>query len=100
MNYCTCSSSIKSQVGFNLPWFDVRSVSWIHLLMHDWYECRVKDMYYHVNDKSNLKSPLIAEDVYDLVMKVRDNNNSISHVTLFRFCHVHYLQMPGSLLMI
>jgi hypothetical protein len=33
---------------------------------------RVKDMYFHVNEKSNLKAPLIADDVYDIIMKVRD----------------------------
>lgn len=31
---------------------------------------RVKDMYYHVNDRSGLKSPLIADDVYEIIMKV------------------------------
>jgi len=29
----------------------------------------VKDMYFHVNEKSNLKAPLIADDVYDIIMK-------------------------------
>lgn len=31
----------------------------------------VKDMYYHVNERSGLKSPLIADDVYDIIIKVR-----------------------------
>ncbi|CAM6050994.1 unnamed protein product [Sphagnum compactum] len=29
----------------------------------------VKDMYFHVNGESNLKAPLIADDVYDVIMK-------------------------------
>ncbi|XP_024375703.1 ribonucleoside-diphosphate reductase large subunit isoform X2 [Physcomitrium patens] len=29
----------------------------------------VKDMYYHVNERSGLKSPLIADDVYDIIIK-------------------------------
>ncbi|KAG0576265.1 hypothetical protein KC19_5G067700 [Ceratodon purpureus] len=29
----------------------------------------VKDMYYHVNDRSGLKAPLIADDVYEIIMK-------------------------------
>lgn len=29
----------------------------------------VKDMYFHVNDRSGLKSPLIADDVYEIIMK-------------------------------
>jgi hypothetical protein len=31
---------------------------------------RVKDMYFHVNDRSGLKSPLIADDIYEIIMKV------------------------------
>jgi hypothetical protein len=32
----------------------------------------VKDMYFHVNSESNLKAPLIADDVYDVIMKVQE----------------------------
>lgn len=31
---------------------------------------RVKDMYYHVNEGSGQKAPLIADDVYEIIMKV------------------------------
>jgi ribonucleoside-diphosphate reductase subunit M1 len=27
-------------------------------------------MYFHVNDRSGLKSPLIADDIYEIIMKV------------------------------
>lgn len=29
----------------------------------------VKDMYYHINERSGLKAPLIADDVYEIIMK-------------------------------
>ncbi|KAL5802275.1 hypothetical protein ACOSQ4_030580 [Xanthoceras sorbifolium] len=29
----------------------------------------IKDMYYHINERSGLKAPLIADDVYDIIMK-------------------------------
>ncbi|CAI5491044.1 unnamed protein product [Closterium sp. Naga37s-1] len=31
--------------------------------------CRVKDMYAHVNQESGLPAPLIADDVYEIIMK-------------------------------
>ena len=34
--------------------------------------CRVKDMYGHVSERSGLKAPLIADDVYEIIMKVRN----------------------------
>lgn len=33
--------------------------------------CRIKDMFNHVNDRSGLKSPLIADDVFDIIMQVK-----------------------------
>ena len=33
--------------------------------------CRIKDMFYHVNDRSGLKSPLIADDVFEIIMQVK-----------------------------
>jgi hypothetical protein len=32
--------------------------------------CRIKIMYNHFNEKSGLKAPLIADDVYEIIMKV------------------------------
>lgn len=32
---------------------------------------RVRDMYSHVNERSGLASPLIADDVYEIIMKVK-----------------------------
>lgn len=31
---------------------------------------RIKIMYYHFNERSGLKAPLIADDVYEIIMKV------------------------------
>lgn len=31
---------------------------------------RIKVMYHHVNERSGLKAPLIADDVYEIIMKV------------------------------
>lgn len=31
---------------------------------------RVKDMYNHVNERSGLESPLIADDVFEIIIKV------------------------------
>lgn len=31
---------------------------------------RIKDMYNHVNERSGLKAPLVADDVYEIIMKV------------------------------
>lgn len=31
---------------------------------------RIKDMYGHVSERSGLKAPLIADDVYEIIMKV------------------------------
>jgi hypothetical protein len=33
-------------------------------------QCRIKDMYYHFNERSGQKAPLIADDVYEIIMKV------------------------------
>jgi hypothetical protein len=33
--------------------------------------CRIKDMYMHFNKRSGLMAPLVAEDVYEIIMKVR-----------------------------
>lgn len=35
-------------------------------------------MYNHFNERSGLKAPLIADDVYEIIMKVLLNSN-ISH---------------------
>lgn len=32
--------------------------------------CRIKMMYNHVSERSGLKAPLIADDVYEIIMKV------------------------------
>jgi ribonucleoside-diphosphate reductase subunit M1 len=37
------------------------------------YGCSVKVMYTHINERSGLMSPLIADDVYEIIMKVRSN---------------------------
>uniref|UniRef100_J3MBN5 Ribonucleoside-diphosphate reductase n=1 Tax=Oryza brachyantha TaxID=4533 RepID=J3MBN5_ORYBR len=31
--------------------------------------CRIKDMYGHVNERSGLNAPLVADDVYEIIMK-------------------------------
>jgi hypothetical protein len=33
--------------------------------------CRIKDMYRHFNERSGLMAPLVAEDVYEIIMNVR-----------------------------
>lgn len=33
-------------------------------------------MYAHVNERSGLKAPLIADDVYEIIMKVSVNSNT------------------------
>lgn len=38
------------------------------LYSHDYH--RIKDMYNHVSERSGLKAPLIADDVYEIIMKV------------------------------
>lgn len=53
---------------------------------------RVKDMYFHVNEKSNLKAPLIADDVYDIIMKVRDLG--LHHrVLVFMLCELSIVEI-------
>lgn len=32
---------------------------------------RVKDMYNHVDERSGLRAPLIADDVYEIIIKVK-----------------------------
>lgn len=32
--------------------------------------CRIKEMYNHVNERSGQKAPLVADDVYEIIMKV------------------------------
>jgi len=34
-------------------------------------------MYNHFNEKSGLKAPLIADDVYEIIMKVFTHSNTI-----------------------
>jgi hypothetical protein len=34
-------------------------------------------MYYHVNNRSGLKSPLIADDVFEIIMEVTYSNSCI-----------------------
>jgi hypothetical protein len=45
-----------------------------------WFPCffRVKEMYFHVNGESNLKAPLYADDVYEVIMKVWKLYNSVT----------------------
>lgn len=31
---------------------------------------RIKDMYYHVSERSGLKAPLVSDEVYEIIMKV------------------------------
>jgi ribonucleoside-diphosphate reductase subunit M1 len=33
--------------------------------------CRIKDMYMHFNERSGLMAPLVADDIYEIIMKVR-----------------------------
>ena len=38
-----------------------------------WVNCdcfRIKVMYYHFNERSAMKAPLIADDVYEIIIKV------------------------------
>jgi ribonucleoside-diphosphate reductase subunit M1 len=56
--------------------------------------CSVKVMYTHINERSGLMSPLIADDVYEIIMKVHalevnrvcvfDGNVSYSYIPVFR----------------
>lgn len=32
--------------------------------------CRIKDMYYHISERSGLKAPLVSDEVYEIIMKV------------------------------
>lgn len=49
-------------------------------------------MYFHVNEKSNLKAPLIADDVYDIIMKVRDLG--LHHrVLVFMLCELSIVEI-------
>lgn len=42
-------------------------------------ECRIKDMYNYYNKRSGKKASLVADDVYEIIMKV------INMLTLFYF---------------
>lgn len=37
----------------------------------------IRDMYYHVNEKTGQKAPLIADDVYEIVMKVHMKSTAL-----------------------
>ncbi|KAL8481170.1 hypothetical protein ACS0TY_027094 [Phlomoides rotata] len=37
------------------------------LYLHSYH--RIKDMYNHISERSRLKAPLIADDVYEIIMK-------------------------------
>jgi hypothetical protein len=54
---------------------------------------RVKDMYFHVNEKSNLKAPLIADDVYDIIMKVRDLGCIIVFLDVVMMCELSMVEI-------
>ncbi|CAK9261871.1 unnamed protein product [Sphagnum jensenii] len=45
------------------------AVSNLHKNTKNSFSETVKEMYFHVNSESNLKAPLIADDVYDVIMK-------------------------------
>lgn len=49
---------------FPLNWGNI----WCYCLIGNF---RIKDMYNHYNERSGLKAPLIADDVYDIIMKVQ-----------------------------
>lgn len=42
----------------------------VFMLMEVGVLCRIKMMYNHVSERSGLKAPLIADDVYEIIMKV------------------------------
>ncbi|KAK4478441.1 hypothetical protein RD792_013916 [Penstemon davidsonii] len=45
------------------------AVSNLHENTKNSFSETIRDMYYHVNERSGLKSPLIADDVYEIIMK-------------------------------
>ncbi|VFQ96762.1 unnamed protein product [Cuscuta campestris] len=45
------------------------AVSNLHKSTKNSFSETVKDMYYHVDDKSGRKAPLIADDVYEIIMQ-------------------------------
>jgi len=47
-------------------------------------------MYYHINEKSGLKAPLIADDVYEIIMKVPCDHRIfiLGRCNLVQFCAV------------
>lgn len=57
----------------------------------------VKDMYRHVNARSGLKSPLIDDDVYDLIIKVAITiNGKVMSALCSQFVFLHlFLSFPA-----
>lgn len=47
-------------------------------------------MYYHINKKSGLKAPLVADDVYEIIMKVPCGHRIfiLGRCNLIQFCAV------------
>lgn len=46
--------------------------------------CRIKDMYCHVSQRSGQKAPLVADDVFEIIMKVFSSNfNFIIYVNYY-----------------
>lgn len=44
-------------------------------------------MYRHVNKRNNQKSPLVADDVYQIIMKVRADGNIAGPIALLPYQH-------------
>jgi len=53
-----------------LVWFAICTSKLLRSLNGYGFQCRIKDMYYHVNERSGLKAPLVADDVYKIIMEV------------------------------
>ncbi|GAQ89121.1 ribonucleoside-diphosphate reductase complex [Klebsormidium nitens] len=53
------------------------AVSNLHKNTKKSFSDTIKDMYYHVNNRSGLKAPLIADDVFEVIMKNKERLDSV-----------------------